>query len=196
MRGSSGWDIPQRQATNLSPVGHEAVIAPSPPRQQEHFEPPALVAAAVPGVISAQLSVVSPGRDCTSSDRTRMNREMTAICPICPTREPHGRFTRAYRSVYRAGLFSPNKLRMEGEGNRSRHAARRAMPNLFPDAFGQVWSICTPLAALKTRFPPIPVNDPCQSHTHRATPRVVRQPSETVLYREFRERPRTEAFSR
>lgn len=80
MRGSSGWDIPQRQATNLSPVGHEAVIAPSPLRQHEHFEPPALVAAAVPGVISAQFSVVSPGKDCTSSDKTRIIREMIAIC--------------------------------------------------------------------------------------------------------------------
>ena len=36
------------------------------------------------------------------------------------------------------------------------------------------------------RVSPIPVNDPCRSHTHRATPRVVRQPSETVFYREFR----------
>lgn len=33
----------------------------------------------------------------------------------------------------------------------------------------------------------VPVNDPRQSHTHRATPRVVRQPSETVLYRELNE---------
>lgn len=31
----------------------------------------------------------------------------------------------------------------------------------------------------------VPVNAPFRSHTHRATPRVVRQPSETVLYREF-----------
>ena len=38
---------------------------------------------------------------------------------------------------------------------------------------------------MKTRFPPVPVNNPYRSHTHRATPRVVRQPSETVLYREL-----------
>ena len=71
--------------------------------------------------------------------------------------------------------------RMRATPISSRRTARRS-PR---DANGRGWSICTPLAALKTRFPLVPVNDPYQSHTHRGTPRVVRQPSETVLYREF-----------
>ncbi len=65
--------------------------------------------------------------------------------------------------------------------------------NISRDAAGPAWSICTPLAALKTWFSPVPVNNPCRSHTHRATPRVVRQPSETVLYRELSREPRRKA---
>ncbi len=41
------------------------------------------------------------------------------------------------------------------------------------------------LASQRMRFPPAQVNDPCRSHIHPATPSVVGQPSETVLYREF-----------
>lgn len=41
------------------------------------------------------------------------------------------------------------------------------------------------LASQRMRFPPAQVNDPCRSHIHPATPRVVGQPSETVLYREL-----------
>lgn len=41
------------------------------------------------------------------------------------------------------------------------------------------------LASQRMRFPPAQVNDPCRSHIHPATPSVVGQPSETVLYREL-----------
>lgn len=51
------------------------------------------------------------------------------------------------------------------------------------------------LASQRMRFPPAQVNDPCRSHIHPATPRVVGQPSETVLYRELQgPRPRDAAL--
>ena len=107
--------------------------------------------------------------------------------PTNPTREPHGRFTKAYRSVGVRASSSPEQTthqrpRAPGCAN-SLFVGQHQ--NISRDAAGPAWSICTPLAALKTWFSPVPVNNPCRSHTHRATPRVVRQPSETVLYREF-----------
>lgn len=63
VRGSSGWDKPQRQTTDVSPVGHKAFSTSSPTGQDEHFEPPAIIPVAAPGLDAAQFSVVSPGRD-------------------------------------------------------------------------------------------------------------------------------------
>lgn len=105
--------------------------------------------------------------------------------PTDTTSELHRWFTRAYRSVGSRASPARTNNAPKTVSNRLRQFRLPATPNLFRYPFWQVWSICTPLADLKTRFLPVPVDNPCRSHTLRATPRVVRQPSETVLYREL-----------
>jgi hypothetical protein len=58
--------MPQPQAVTLSPLGHAAFIAPSPPRQQGHADPSTDAATSDSGErgpIKAQLIAVSPGTD-------------------------------------------------------------------------------------------------------------------------------------
>lgn len=90
-----------------------------------------------------------------------MIRETTAIGLPINACEPRQRFTKAYRSV---GLRASSTL----TNNASTTTTSRDGDALFA---GQGQSS--------------PVNDPCRSHAHCATPRVVRQPYETVLDREL-----------